>query len=81
MDIGAGYPDIVARTVVDLNDELVERAKALTGLKRKVDVVNEALRVLVENAEACQGLLDLRGKIRFRVTGRQSLRERHASHR
>lgn len=71
----------MARTVVDLRDDLVERAKTLTGMKRKVDVVNEALRVLVEQGEAYEAIRELRGKVRFRGTGRELLRERHASRR
>ena len=71
----------MARTVVDLRDDLVERAKAITGLKRKVDVVNEALRVLVEQGEAYEAIRRLRGRVRFRGSGGESLRERHAAHR
>ncbi len=69
------------RTVVNLNDNLVERARRLTGLKRKVDIVNEALRALVDQGEAYRSLRRLRGKIRFRGTSAQLLRERHGSHR
>lgn len=37
----------MARTVINLDDKLVREAMRRTGLKRKVDVVNEGLRVLV----------------------------------
>jgi Arc/MetJ family transcription regulator len=69
------------RTVIDLRDDLVERAKKLTGLRRKVDVVNEALRLLVEHEEAYRGLRRLRGRIHFARTGAELLRERHGAHR
>lgn len=69
------------RTVVDLRDDLVLRAKKLTGLKSKVDVVNEALRVLVEHEEAYRGVRRLRGRISFVGTGADLLRERHGAHR
>jgi len=71
----------MARTVVNLRDDLVARARRVTGLSRKVDIVNEALRVLVEQGEAYRALRALRGRVRFRGTGADALRERHASHR
>jgi Arc/MetJ family transcription regulator len=69
------------RTVVDLRDDLILRAKRLTGLKSKVAVVNEALRVLVEHEEAYRGIRGLRGRLHFRGTGARSLRDRHGAHR
>lgn len=69
------------RTVVDLRDDLVLCAKKLTGLKSKVEVVNEALRVLVEHEEAYRGIRRLRGRIRFTGTGSDLLRHRHGAHR
>ena len=69
------------RTVVNLRDDLVERARRLTGLKRKVDIVNEALRALVEQGELYRSIRQLRGKIHFRATSASLLRERHGSHR
>lgn len=52
------------RTNIVLDDELVERAKELTGIQTKRAVVHEALRVLVllrEQAEA----RSLRGKLEW----------------
>ena len=69
------------RAVVDLRDDLVLRAKKLTGLKSKVDVVYEAMRVLVEHEEAYRGVRRLRGRIHFVGTGAELLRERHGAHR
>lgn len=69
------------RTVLNLRDDLVERARQLTGLKRKVDIVNEALRVLVKQGEVYRSIRKLRGKIHFRGTSAALLRERHGSHR
>jgi Arc/MetJ family transcription regulator len=52
------------RTNIVLNDELVERAKALTGLPTRRAVVEEALRVLVQLREqAC--VRKLRGKVHW----------------
>ncbi len=33
----------MSRTVIDLDDDLIKRARKLTGLKKKVDIVNKAL--------------------------------------
>lgn len=49
----------MGRTVVDLNDALVKRAKELTGFKKKVDVVNFALEELVKTKEI-RKILELR---------------------
>ena len=52
----------MSRTVVDLDDQLVAKAKRLTHLTKKVDVVNLALAELVKQQERLR-LLELRGKI------------------
>jgi Arc/MetJ family transcription regulator len=40
------------RTTIALDDELVARAEALTGLKEKTALVREALKALVERESA-----------------------------
>ena len=40
------------RTTLSLNDDLVARAQALTGLKEKSAVVREALKALIERESA-----------------------------
>ncbi len=40
------------RTTLALDDELVERAQALTGLKEKSSLVREALKALIERESA-----------------------------
>lgn len=52
------------RTNVVLDDELVDEAKRLTGITTKRELVNEALRTLIEQRRR-RSLLDLDGKIRF----------------
>ncbi len=52
------------RTNIVLDDELVERAKELTGLDTKRAVVDEALRVLVRLREQ-EGVKSLRGKLNW----------------
>ena len=52
----------MARTLVNIDDALYEQAKAFTGLKKKVDVVNYALKHLLEQRDM-EKILELRGKI------------------
>jgi len=55
--------DTVARTVINLDDELVREAMRRAGLKRKVDVVNEALRVLVAQERVRSRFERVRGRV------------------
>ncbi len=52
------------RTNIVLDDELVERAQKLTGIKTKREVVHEALRVLILLREQAE-VRSLRGKLRW----------------
>jgi Arc/MetJ family transcription regulator len=52
----------MARTVINIDDELYEQAMLYTGLKKKVDVVNYALKHLLEQRDM-EKVLELRGKI------------------
>ncbi|MDW8290989.1 MAG: type II toxin-antitoxin system VapB family antitoxin [Armatimonadota bacterium] len=52
------------RTNIDLDDELLERARRLTGLKTKRAIVHEALRTLVRLHEQAM-VRALRGKLRW----------------
>lgn len=54
----------MSRTVVDLRDELVEKAKKLTGVTKKVELVNLALERLIQQGEL-EGILRLRGKVKW----------------
>ena len=54
----------MARTVVDLNDRLLKKAQRLTGLKKKVDVINLALEHLVRQKEI-EDLLELPGSVEW----------------
>ena len=53
------------RTNIILDEELIDEAKKLTGIKTKKELVNEALRVLVQ-VHRRKRLSDLKGRIRFR---------------
>jgi Arc/MetJ family transcription regulator len=52
------------RTNIVLDDELVERAQKLTGIKTKREVVHEALRTLVLLREQGE-IRSLRGKLKW----------------
>ena len=52
------------RTNIVLNDLLVEEAMKLTNIKTKKELVNTALKELVENCKR-KNLIDLMGKIKF----------------
>ena len=52
------------RTNIVLDDDLVERAKQLTGIKTKRELIQEALCVLVRLREQEQ-VRKLRGKLRW----------------
>lgn len=54
----------MARTIVNLNDRLFKKAQRLTGLKKKVDVVNLALERLVRQKEI-EKLLELPGSVQW----------------
>lgn len=51
----------MSRTELNLNDELYEQARLYTGLKSKEDVVNYALKHLVEQMDL-ETLMGLQGK-------------------
>jgi len=54
------------RTTIELDDELIARAKRKTGLSTKREVVDFALRRLVESADpGLLGMLGLAGHVAF----------------
>lgn len=54
----------MSRTVIDIEDEMMKKAQRLTGMKKKVDIVNFAIKQLVEQKEI-EKILNLRGKIKW----------------
>lgn len=65
----------MSRTVIDLDDALMERAKKLTGLKKKVDVVNLALEKLVKQKDV-EKILELKGRIHWEGNLREMRKDR-----
>ena len=54
----------MARTVIDIDEDIFARARKLTGLRKKVDLVNYALAKLVEQKEI-EKILELMGKVQW----------------
>ncbi len=54
----------MSRTVVDIEDKLLKKAQKLTGISKKVEIVNYAIRKLVEQIEI-EKILDLKGKVKW----------------
>ena len=53
----------MARTNIELDDELVEKAMRLTGARTKREVVDIALRRLVEKGSLYRALRRLKGEL------------------
>lgn len=54
----------MARTVINLDDALVAKAKRLSGLTKKVDIVNSALAEFVQHRQRLR-FLELQGKVKW----------------
>ena len=54
----------MSRTVIDIENDVLKKAQRLTGIQKKVDIVNYALRKLVEQKEI-EKILELRGKVKW----------------
>jgi len=54
----------MSRTVIDIEDEILKKAQELTGITKKVDIVNHALRWFVKQKEI-EEILQLRGKVKW----------------
>lgn len=65
----------MSRTVVNLRDDLVKEAQRLTGITKKVEIVNLALEELVRRKGA-RKILELAGKVRWEGNLRQMRRDR-----
>lgn len=54
----------MSRTVIDIENDVLKKAQRLTGIQKKVDIVNYALRKLVEQKEI-EKILKLKGKVKW----------------
>ena len=66
----------MARTVINIDEILLARARRLTRLSRKVDIVNHALAELIRVHDLAR-MLALRGKMKWRGD-LDAMRSRHA---
>ena len=56
--------EVMSRTVVDLRDDLIRKARKLTGLTKKVQIVNLALERLVQQKEL-EEFMKLKGTVKW----------------
>ena len=54
----------MSRTVIDIQDDLLKKAQKLTGISKKVEIVNYALKRLLEQKEI-ERFLELRGRVKW----------------
>ena len=54
----------MSKTLVDIKDDLLVRARRVTGIKKKVEIVNLALERLIKQKEI-EKVLSLKGKIHW----------------
>lgn len=52
------------RTNIVLNDELLEEARQVTGIKQKKELVHEALKALIQQRKR-KKLSSIRGQVKF----------------
>ena len=55
----------MSRTNIEIDDELVAAAKELTGARTKREVVDIALRRLVEKGDLYRSIRELRGRLEW----------------
>lgn len=65
------------RTNIVLEDDLIDRARQLTGIKTKKEVIHEALRLLIRLSEQ-ENVRALRGKLRWDGNLDEMRRDRRA---
>jgi Arc/MetJ family transcription regulator len=69
----------MTRTIIDIHDDVLKKAQQLTGMSKKADVVNYALKRLVEQ-KTIEQVLELRGKVRWEGDLAEMRRGRSGSH-
>ena len=68
----------MSRTVIDIQDDLLRKAQKMTGISKKVEIVNYALRRLLEQKEF-ERVLELRGKVKWEGSLDEMRRDRRGS--
>ena len=70
----------MARTVINIREDLLKKAKKMTGMKKKVDIVNYALNQLVKQKEL-EGIIAFAGKVEWDGNLEEMMRNRFDSRR
>ena len=68
----------MSRTVIDIQDDLLRKAQKVTGISKKVEIVNYALKQLLEQKELEQ-MLELRGKVKWEGNLEEMRKDRRGS--
>jgi Arc/MetJ family transcription regulator len=68
----------MSRTVIDIQDDLLKKAQKITGISKKVALVNYALKRLLEQKEIEQ-VLELKGKVKWEGNLDEMRRDRRGS--
>lgn len=68
----------MSRTVIDIQDDLLRKAQKVTGISKKVEIVNYALKRLLEQKEF-EKVLELRGKVKWEGNLDKMRKNRHGS--
>ena len=55
----------IARPVIDIQDDLLRKAQKATGITKKVEIVDYALKLLLEQKKM-EKILELRGKVKWK---------------
>jgi Arc/MetJ family transcription regulator len=70
---------VMSRTVIDIQDDLLRKAQKITGISKKVEIVNYALKRLLEQKEF-EKVLELRGKVKWEGNLDEMRKDRRGSH-
>ena len=68
----------MSRTVIDIQDDLLRKARKITGISKKVEIVNYALKRLLRQAEI-EKVLELKGKVKWEGNLEEIRRDRRDS--
>jgi Arc/MetJ family transcription regulator len=68
----------MSRTVIYIHDDLLRKAQKMTGISKKVEIVNYALKRLLEQKEIEQ-VLELKGKVKWEDSLDEMRKDRHGS--
>jgi len=68
----------MARTIIDIQDDMLKKAQKATGITKKIEIVNYALKRFLHQKEM-ERVLKLRGKVKWDGNLEEMRRNRHGS--